>query len=107
KLRGREVAPPSDYMEKLRSRKAEVEEQLDRSRAATRFEPPPLPTPSAPLNEPLLEGGESPAGRRAAPKPAAQPGLAPAPQSEPESYTSRLMRAKQKVWEEREKEQGS
>ena len=43
KLRGREVAPRVEYMEKLKSRKAEVGEQLDRSRAATRFEAPPPP----------------------------------------------------------------
>ena len=37
---------------------------------------------------------------------AAQPGLAPdAPKpAEAESYTKRLLRAKQKVWEEREKD---
>src|SRR5262249_19313646 len=34
KLRGQETAAASEYMEKLKSRKAEVDEQLDRSRAA-------------------------------------------------------------------------
>jgi hypothetical protein len=103
KLRGQEVAPPVEYMEKLKSRKAEVGEQLDRSRAATRFEPLPE-TPVAPLNEPLLTGAAelSPAPQSTRP---AGPGLGPdEKKDEPESYTNRLLRAKQKVWEEREKE---
>ena len=54
KLRGREVAPATEYMEKLRSRKAEVGEQLDRSYAASRFEAPPPSSAPAP-NEPLLD----------------------------------------------------
>lgn len=107
KLRGQEVAPPVDYMEKLKSRKAEVGEQLDRSRAATRFEAPP-PSEAIPPVEPLLsqdEGATEP--RRPARSTPASPGLAPdAPKPEaPESYTNRLLRAKQKVWEERDKNQ--
>jgi uncharacterized membrane protein len=101
KLRGQEVAPRVEYMEKLKSRKAGIGEQLDRSRSATRFEVAPAPTPSAPMNEPPLEGTsriETPEAPRATPS---GPGLAP----EPESYTNRLLRAKQKVWEEREKDQ--
>jgi hypothetical protein len=111
KLRGEEVAPASDYMEKLKSRKAEVDEQLDRTRGTTdeavRPSVPsalfPASPPSGPIGEPLLEGGAprepaAPAERRA-------PGMADAPK-EPakESYTNRLLKAKQRVWEEREKE---
>ncbi|MFO0956354.1 MAG: glutamine amidotransferase [Isosphaeraceae bacterium] len=108
KLRGREVAPRVEYMEKLKSRKAEVAEQIDRNVGATRFEAPPLPAAGTVIGEPLLEGGEDrprPAERR--PAQPAQPGLAPdqpRPGDQPESYTNRLLRAKQKVWEEREKE---
>jgi uncharacterized membrane protein/Mg-chelatase subunit ChlD len=106
KLRGQEVAPRVEYMEKLKSRKAEVGEQLDRSRSATRFEVPPAAPPSAPLNEPLLEGTEGPEKPRATRAPTTGPGLAPEQKApEPESYTNRLLRAKQKVWEEREKDQ--
>jgi uncharacterized membrane protein len=102
KLRGHDVAPPVEYMEKLKSRKAEVGEQLDRSRAAARFEPLPG-TPTAPVDETLLTGGAEAPRESPKPKPAT-PGLAPeAKKEEPESYTSRLMRAKQKVWEDREK----
>ncbi len=108
KLRGREVAPPVEYMEKLKSRKAEVSDQLERSRAATRFEPPPLPTPTAPVDEPLLQGGPTtlttpPPSRPSAPR-GSGGGLAPEQKpAEPESYTNRLLKAKKKVWEERDK----
>jgi hypothetical protein len=103
KLRGQEVAPPVEYMEKLKSRKAEVGEQLDRSRAATRFEPLPG-IPAAPPNEPLLTGVEPTAASEPKTKPTG-PGLAPDEKPpEAESYTNRLLRAKQKVWEEREKD---
>jgi uncharacterized membrane protein/Mg-chelatase subunit ChlD len=103
KLRGREVAPPIDYMEKLRSRKAEVDEQLQRSRAATRFEPPPLPTPTADVGEPLLGESSAPAEPRPTTR-QPQGGLAPDQKApEAESYTNRLLKAKQRVWEEREK----
>ncbi len=104
KLRGQEVAPRVEYMEKLKSRKAEVGEQLDRSRAATRFEAPPVA--AAPLDEPWLEGPAGPEAAKPEHKKPDQPGLAPETKApEPESYTNRLLRAKQKVWEERDKDQ--
>jgi uncharacterized membrane protein len=112
KLRGQEVAPASDYMDKLKSRKAEVDEQLDRTRGTTAEAAGspagtsplfPVVPPSGPIGEPLLEGGTprvhgGPAERKA-------PGMADAPK-EPakESYTNRLLKAKQRVWEEREKD---
>jgi hypothetical protein len=104
KLRGQEVAPPAEYMEKLRSRKAEVGEQLDRSRAATRFEPAPSSPPASP-DEPLLTGSSpEEASREAKKTKPTGPNLAPDEKApEPESYTNRLLQAKKKVWEEREK----
>jgi uncharacterized membrane protein len=111
KLLGQDTPAASDYMEKLKVRKAEVDEQLERSRgtaAATRAEVSPdlfpTATPGGPIGEPLLEGGA--AGPRT---PAAErtraPGLADAPKEpEKQSYTNRLLKAKQRVWEEREKE---
>ncbi|SIO61072.1 von Willebrand factor type A domain-containing protein [Singulisphaera sp. GP187] len=106
KLRGQEVAPSVDYMEKLKTRKAEVGEQLDRSRAATRFEAPP-PSESVPSGEPLLQDDRPADARRPAKSTPEAPGLGPdaSKAAEPESYTNRLLRAKQKVWEEREKNQ--
>jgi uncharacterized membrane protein len=110
RLRGQVPEKSSDYMDKLRSRKAQVDEQLDRSRFASRFEAPAESQaqagPAAPIGEPLLEGGqarERQAPKRAGPTQAA--GLAPdAPRLEEASYTNRLLKAKQRVWEEREKE---
>lgn len=108
KLRGQEVAVAPEYMEKLRSRKAEVGEQIDRSRAATRFEAPPPTSASTPgVDEPLLNPSAGPSVSDAPRRPAPPtPGLAPSGSKpdQPESYTNRLLRAKQKVWEDREKE---
>jgi hypothetical protein len=108
KLRGQETATASDYMDKLRSRKAEVDEQLDRTRAAPRPETGmlsfPGAPPSGPIGEPLLEGGEMQDRARAAQK-AQSPSLAvPSPETVKQSYTDRLLKAKQRVWEEREKD---
>ncbi len=102
KLRGETVLEPVEYMEKLKGRKAEVVEQMDRSRlAATRFEPPTLPSGTV-VDEPLLGGDESPIRTRPArPSPSAEPGAPPSPPGD--SYTNRLLKAKQKVWEERDK----
>jgi uncharacterized membrane protein len=109
KLRGQDIATASDYMEKLRSRKAEVDEQLDRSRTANRPEAEstlfPTTTEAGPIGEPLLEEGQQ--GDRIRPaERAAAPGLAAGPKEpEKQSYTNRLLKAKQRVWEEREKDQ--
>jgi hypothetical protein len=104
KLRGQEVAPAPGYMEKLRSRKAEVGEQFDRTRASTRFEPTTGPPP--PADEPLLTGTPPEASTRelAGSKPPG-PSLGPEEKkAEPESYTDRLLKAKKKVWEERDRD---
>ena len=104
KLRGRDVAPRVEYMEKLKSRKAEVGEQIDRTRNATRFEAPPLPTPSAPVDEPLLGGidrPERPAEPTARPAtPRTRPGR-PEGRGRARATRNRLLKAKKKVWEER------
>ena len=91
----------------VKSRKAEVGQQIDRTRAATRFEAPPVPPPS---------GATSPTAPPVAGRPADRPrttpeagaGLGPdQPQENPgeaESYTNRLLKAKKKVWEERDQD---
>ena len=106
-LRGREVVPQTDYMEKLKGRKAEVTEQLDRGRSATRFEAPPvtniLTEINQPVDEPLLGGMTGTEGPKPPPRPVNRPGMAPEKkEAAPESYTNRLLKAKQKVWEDRE-----
>jgi uncharacterized membrane protein len=111
RLRGQEIATASEYMDKLKSRKAEVDEQLDRPRGAQRPETASMPLPTAPaagpIGEPILEGAEAAAlasAARAAQK-AARPSLAvAAPETEKQSYTERLKRAKERVWEDREKD---
>jgi hypothetical protein len=111
KITGREVAASTDYMDKLRSRKAEVGEQLDRAKSTSRIEPAPMIVPAqsppfGPIGEPLLEGGEPGAAPTTRPaEPAARPGMAAGPATpEKQSYTNRLLKAKQRVWEEREAE---
>src|SRR5262249_45411264 len=103
--------PASEYMEKLKSRKAEVDEQLERTRgAAASADQPGAPSflfpatpPSGSVGEPLLEGGTP--REQAGPAERKTPGMADAPK-EPakESYTNRLLKAKQRVWEEREQD---
>jgi uncharacterized membrane protein len=115
KWRGQEAATASDYMDKLKSRKAEVDEQLDRPRSSARPETssPLFPTDTSAreiTGEPLLDGGE-PAERLRAAR-AAQPPKAPSigagsPEADKESYTNRLLKAKQKVWEDREKDKNN
>ena len=100
KLRGEEVATASEYMDKLRSRKAEVGEQLDRGRGASRAESSPLfpegpASGSGAIGEPLLEGGVMEDRGRAAAK-TESPSLAtPSPETVKQSYTDRLLKAKQ------------
>lgn len=112
KLRGQDIAKSSEYLDKLKSRKAEVDEQLDRSRFATRFDPT---TPEAVESREASESagaavlkGSRPEDK---PKPARPTGGAPGaglapdtPRAGEASYTNRLLKAKQKVWEDREKE---
>jgi uncharacterized membrane protein len=111
KLRGQEVATASDYMDKLKSRKAEVGEQLDRGRGTPRPEAGPLPfpdvAPRGPIGEPLLEAAELTDRPRPTPK-TETPSLATgSAETVKQSYTDRLKKAKQRVWEEREKDKDS
>jgi uncharacterized membrane protein/Mg-chelatase subunit ChlD len=107
KLRGEEIATASEYMDKLRSRKAEVGEQLERTRGTPRAEgslPFPDAPPTGPIGEPLLESAEMQERARASQK-AQSPSMAtPSPETVKQSYTDRLLKAKQRVWEEREKD---
>ena len=110
KLRGQEVAPRTEYMEKLKGRKAEVTEQIDRGRGTTRFEAPPIASPvipelTQPVDEPLLGSPASTEGPKPTSRPTNRPGMTPDKKEPPaESYTNRLLKAKQKVWEDREKD---
>jgi uncharacterized membrane protein len=87
-----ETEEKESRLEQLRSRKAAVSEQLDERRAAARFEP----EADAPLDaQQILQeaaGGDA-AGPRERPR--SQPSLTPEATSEQESYTARLLKAKQ------------
>ncbi len=84
-------------MQRLQSRKAEVSDHIDQLRAATRFEP----SPEKPVDADVLEDAAKPSGEAKKEKPAA-PSLGQ-PKAEVESYTERLLKAKKKVWDDREK----
>jgi hypothetical protein len=87
-----------ERLERLRSRKAEVGTQINERRAATRFEPQPdEQPPDQPLDATML-----PPEQRDRQRPTDQP--SPGPQLEEESYTERLLKAKQQVWKDKRKE---
>jgi uncharacterized membrane protein len=91
----RERAPqPTPMMERLRSRKAEVSGDLERRRAATRFEP----QPDAPASTEAIEDalGQADAPTLAKPKPSG-PGMGPTGGEEEDSYTNRLLKAKKQA----------
>jgi len=99
RLRGRvalaDGAP--QFLDRLRSCKEQVGEQLDKGRAGSRFEGGDLPgrEPPGPASTAPPTGPTKPAGP--------QPGLAPQKEQEAADFASRLMKAKKKVWEERDK----
>ncbi len=108
KLRGDEAVGREEYLDKLKSRKADVVERIEKSRAATRFEPTPRDVSIAPGESIVAaERARENSPRGDASKPPLPPGGAKP--AEAESYTDRLLRAKQKVWEDRnpgKKEEG-
>ncbi|MEE9603881.1 MAG: hypothetical protein V3V75_11285, partial [Thermoguttaceae bacterium] len=79
-----------EVMDRLRSRKAEVDGQIDQMRRQTRFEAPEESTAQ-------LEPEETP-------KKPTEPSIAAEATGEEESYTERLLRAKKKAWDKRKKE---
>jgi hypothetical protein len=99
KLRGRDSTAVEETIEKLRSRKVEVNEQLARARTAAQFEAPP---PAAARDG---AGADVPLKPQVAKKRSNQstPVSPPAPQTSGASYAERLLKAKQKVWDERNK----
>jgi len=95
-LRRQPAPAPAETIERLRTRKAEVGDQLEQLRASARFEPSPEAAAGPEAHEIVkLE----PSGPPAAPKTAA-PSLAGEQPAE-EGYTARLLKAKKKVWEEK------
>jgi uncharacterized membrane protein len=98
KLRGRALAPAAPaFLERLKSRKAEVAQDLDRTHAARRFEAPvAVEDMPAPADATALES---------APARPASPPKTETPAKEAEAdFASRLMKAKKRVWEDRDRE---
>jgi uncharacterized membrane protein len=99
RLRGRASAAESapQFLERLKSRKAQVSEALDKARAGRRFEAEEAASLAA-----SPQAGEAPVASLQ------QPTVRPAPKTkiekeqEAEDYASRLLRAKKRVWQERD-----
>jgi hypothetical protein len=87
-------------MNRLRSRKAEVDRSLENRRAATRFEP----DAGAPIDPNILSVAVGEAASAAGPAPKAPPKPVAEPQQD--DYTSRLLKVKKKVWSERAQDRG-
>jgi hypothetical protein len=85
----------TEMLRRLRHRKAEVEEGIQRRRATARFEPETETTVDVDPLEAVADDGVEYRSRKEPPP----SGLAP-DEDEP-SYTERLLRAKKKVWEDR------
>jgi uncharacterized membrane protein len=100
RMRGRasEASDTPQFMDRLQSRKAQVASTLDQLRAARRFEPGER-TVSAPAG---ADEATAVMDRPAAPRLAAQQRMAPDKQEEAADYASRLLKAKKRVWQERE-----
>jgi len=97
-LLGRREEVKDERLQRLRSLKAEVGTQIDERRAATRFEPQPDEMPP----DETLEAAMTAPDHREPKRPTDQPTAGPQP--EEESYTERLLKAKQKVWKDKRKE---
>ncbi len=93
-LRRQREAPTPETMSRLRSRKQEINQQIESRRAATRFEG--KETGEAPDRSTIVTPAK--------PTTSAQRPQAAEPEDQPaeESYTERLLKAKRKVWRDRD-----
>jgi uncharacterized membrane protein len=93
-LRRKPVVEAPETMSRLQSRKAQLNEQIDERRTATRFEWDEK-APAAPAAAPAVEAKAPPKA-----KAAKAPTLKPEADAPAESYTERLLKAKKQVWNE-------
>jgi uncharacterized membrane protein len=102
-LRREPQAAPEVTIERLRSRKAAISQEIEQRRAEARFEP----QPDAPVADSLTPDGTDAAtgGSRAADTSRGPGqtgvGLQAEQPKDDEDYTSRLLKAKKKMWEDR------
>ena len=93
-LRRERAAPVPETMSRLRSRKKEIGEKIERGRSAARFEASGTEPPAAQIEPTAASTSKLPQR----PQPTAEQPEQP-PQ---ESYTERLLKAKKKVWDDRD-----
>jgi uncharacterized membrane protein len=95
-----ETEQHEERLDRLRSRKAAIAGEIDERRAATRFEPvmPDEGGPAPDLDDVLQDASAGQPTERPQQQPTSR--LSPDAQEE-ESYTSRLLKAKKKAWNER------
>ena len=86
-------AEQPETMSRLQTRKAQISEQLDEQRAATRFEWDEQTTEATAVATPVVEQPNA-----AKPKSTETPTLKPETDAPAESYTERLLKAKKQVW---------
>ena len=101
RLRGRALAVSAtpQFMDRLKSRKQQVGESLEQLRAARRFE-----GQESLKDAPELIGTAVSAETAVRPQPRPTQTLAPGSSDQPVDYASRLLKAKKKVWEERQQD---
>jgi len=86
---GRGAKPAEDQtLQRLRSRKAEVSTQIEQLRSDARFEPAEMPLDAEIVEEPL-------------PQRPSTPTIPAEEETKEESYTERLLRAKNKAWKDK------
>ena len=96
KLRSQEIEQPEERLERLRTSKAAVTEQIDERRAATRFEPVIDEGSRQASPDEILQQAAGGTGTAPPPPPTRSSQLTPdAPEAE--SYTARLLKAKQQA----------
>lgn len=86
-----------EFMERLRGKKAEVSEQIEQLRGSVRFE---MPQSQKPADVTVLE---EPSITEKPSKSVEKPTITGQDKKEEESYTERLLKAKKKIWEDRDK----
>jgi uncharacterized membrane protein len=96
-LRRQEKPVEVVMLDRLKSRKAEVTDQIEQRRGSVRFE---MPQAEKPADLTVLEEPSSLTPKEK--KSATSPDISQ--KTEQESYTERLLKAKKKVWEDRDKE---
>jgi len=100
RILGREqVAMAAETMSRLRSRKQEIDQQIEGRRAAARFQ---IADPTAASAPPPLAGLAPPEAPPPRPTAPGEPASAGGP--EPETYTERLLKAKKQVWRDRDED---